>query len=262
MIPIITFIFFLLGLIIGSFLNVVILRLNTKKSFGGRSACMACKNTLAWFELIPLFSYVGLSGRCRNCKTKISIQYPLVELTVGIIFAALFLKFQDIFFLSAYAFAAMYAYYTLFFSLLLVAAVYDLKYKIIPDSLSITLGIISFVGLFLFNSSSILLPYWHMPSLLQFLAGPIIAAPFALLWLVSRGRWMGLGDAKLATSLGWVAGLYTAISGVVIAFWAGAIVGVFLLMFSGKYKMKSEIPFAPYLAFGVFLAFLLELHIF
>lgn len=262
MITVITFIFFILGLIIGSFLNVVIFRLNTKKSFGGRSACMSCQNKLSWFELIPLASYIGLLGRCRNCKTKISIQYPLVELAVGIIFAAFFIKFQDIFFLSAYGFAAQYAYYTLFFSLLLVVATYDLKHKIIPDVLSFILGVVSFLGIFLFDSAGVLLPYWHMPALLQFLAGPLVALPFALLWLVSRGTWMGLGDAKLAVSLGWLLGISVATSGIVLAFWIGAGAGLLLLLIPQKYKMRSEIPFAPYLAVGSFLAFLFNLNLF
>jgi prepilin signal peptidase PulO-like enzyme (type II secretory pathway) len=262
MLTIITFIFFTLGLIIGSFLNVVILRLNTKKSFGGRSACMSCKNTLSWFELIPLFSYVGLLGRCKNCKTKISMQYPLVELTVGVIFAALFLKFQDVFFLSTYAFAVTYAFYTLAFSFLVVIATYDLKHKIIPDSLSILLGIIGFVGLFFFDSSVMLLPYFHIPSMLQFLSGPLIALPFALLWLVSSGRWMGLGDAKLLVGLGWIVGLSVGLSGVIVAFWIGALAGIALIIFSKHYKMRSEIPFAPYLALGMLLAFLFNLNFF
>ncbi len=226
---------------------------------------MSCQHQLAWYELIPLFSYVGLLGRCRSCKTKISIQYPLVELAVGIILAALFLKFQDLFFFPAYAFAITYAYYAVCFSLLVVIAVYDLKHKIIPDILSLVLGVVSFLGLFLFDNVSNLgffVPYLHLPSLIQFLSGPLIAAPFVLLWLVSKGRWMGLGDAKLAISLGWIAGLYTAISGVVLAFWIGAVVGISLLVFSGKYKMKSEIPFAPYLVLGTLLAFVFDLHIF
>lgn len=223
--------------------------------------CMSCRNQLAWFELIPVFSFIGLRGRCRNCKTKISIQYPLVEIIIGIIFAAFFLKFQNIFFISTYGFAITYAYYALFSSLLVVVAVYDLKHKIIPDILSFVLAIVSFVGLFIFDNSGSL-PYFHMPSLVEFLSGPIIAAPFALLWLVSSGKWMGLGDAKLVISLGWFAGLSIAISGIVIAFWVGALVGLFLMIVFKKYGMKSEIPFAPYLIFGVLLAFFLNLHLF
>ncbi|MFA5770995.1 MAG: prepilin peptidase, partial [Patescibacteria group bacterium] len=94
----ITIIFFIFGLIIGSFLNVIIFRFNTHRSFGGRSGCMTCQKQLRWYELIPLFSYLGLKGRCSGCKTKISKQYFWVELLTGIIFAGLFLKFQNVFF--------------------------------------------------------------------------------------------------------------------------------------------------------------------
>lgn len=220
---------------------------------------MACENKLAWYELVPVFSFIGLRGRCRTCKTKISIQYPLVELTAGIIFAVLFLKFQDSFFLSFSEFALSYVYYVFMFSLLLVIATYDLKHKIIPDKASLTLGVLSFLGLFLFSNSVF---YPHLPSVLEFSAGLLIAAPFALLWLVSSGSWMGLGDAKLAVGLGWLLGLSRAISGVAVAFWIGAVAGLALIIFSKKHGMKSEIPFAPYLVLGAFLAFIFELHFF
>lgn len=259
MITILTIIFFCLGLIIGSFLNVVIIRLNTERSLGGRSACMSCQNKLTWYELIPVFSYLALRGRCRNCKSKISRQYPLVELASGIIFSVLFLKFQDIFIFNTLVFTFTYAYYAAVFSLLLVIAVYDLKHKIIPDSMALVLGILSFIGLFFFNVNGF---YPHLPSALEFLSGFIIAAPFALFWLVSKGAWMGLGDAKLAVSLGWLLGLSRAISGVVVAVWAGALVGLLLIIFSKKHGMKSEIPFAPFLVLGALIAFLFSLSLF
>ena len=260
-----TFIFFILGLIIGSFLNVVIIRLNTERSFGGRSGCMTCQNKLTWYELIPVFSFLGLLGRCKNCKNKISFQYPLVELITGLIFAFLFIKFQDLFFLNTLTFSFTYAYYAVVFSLLVVIAIYDLKHKIIPDTLSLILGILAFVGLFFLNTNSFLVFSGfslHLPTLLGFLSGPIIALPFAFLFLVSSGRWMGLGDAKLVLGLGWLFGLYVALSGVVFAFWIGAIVGLALVIFGKKYGMKSEIPFAPYLVLGTLLVFLLDLHLF
>src|SRR3989344_8987856 len=135
MILLLTIIFFVFGLIIGSFLNVVIIRLNTDKSFSGRSGCMACQNKLSWYELIPLFSFFVLKGRCRNCKSKISVQYPVVELISGIIFASLFLKFENVFYINTLAFSISYAYYVTMFSILLIIAVYDLRHKIIPDVL-------------------------------------------------------------------------------------------------------------------------------
>jgi len=262
MITIIAFIFFILGLIIGSFLNVVIIRLNTEKSFGGRSACMSCQNQLVWYELIPVFSFLGLGGRCRNCKTKISIQYPLVELATGLIFMLLFLKFQNIFFQNTFIFSLIYAYYAVMFSLLVVIATYDLKHKIIPDVLALVLGVLAFIGLFFFSTSGSLSFYPHLPSFLDFFSGLFIAAIFALFWLVSKGAWMGLGDAKLSVGLGWLLGFSMMLSGVVIAFWIGAIIGLLLVIFSKKHGMRSELPFAPYLVLGALLAFLFELHLF
>lgn len=259
MILIITFIFLILGLIIGSFLNVVILRYNTHKSFGGRSGCMSCQSKLCWYELIPLISFFALKGRCKNCKTKISLQYPVVEFISAVIFAGLYLKFQDILYANAIIFAVTYAYYATIFSLLLVIAVYDFKHKIIPDLLSFMFGLITFIGLFFFNEYGF---YPHIPSLMEFLSGIFIALPFALFWLISKGTWMGLGDAKLAIGLGWLLGLSRAISGVVVSFWSGAVIGLILIAFSKNHKMKSEIPFAPFLVLGFLIAFLFELHIF
>lgn len=259
---ILTTIFFILGLVIGSFLNVVILRLNTERSFGGRSGCMSCQKKLYWYELIPVFSYLGLLGRCSSCKSKISSQYPLVELATGLVFAGLFVKFQDIFFVNTITFAIVYSYYAAISALLVIIFVYDLKHKIIPDVLSFSLGILGFVGLFFFNTDGYQVFYAHIPSLLNFASGLFIAAPFAFMWMVSSGKWMGLGDAKLAIGLGWILGFSKAISAIVLAFWSGAFVGIFLILFSKKYGMKSEIPFAPYMIFGAILAFIFELHIF
>ncbi|MDP9249378.1 MAG: prepilin peptidase [bacterium] len=254
-------IFFGLGLIIGSFLNVVIFRLNTNRSFGGRSACMSCQKKLRWYELVPVVSFVGLMGRCLRCKTKISAQYPLIEFATGAVFAALYLKLEDAFLFTPGAFIAAYAFYATTFALLIVIAVYDIKHKIIPDSLALLLGALTFVGIFFFNIDDARLFYPHLPTLLQFLSGFMLAAPFALLWLVSSGRWMGLGDAKLAVGLGWLLGPSRLLSGAVLSFWVGAILGIILVAFSRKYKMRSELPFAPYLVLGAVLAFLFELHI-
>ncbi|MES2023138.1 MAG: prepilin peptidase [Patescibacteria group bacterium] len=259
MLFLLTFIFLILGLIIGSFLNVVILRYGTHKNLGGRSACMSCQNKLRWYELIPLASFVALKGRCAHCKTKISAQYFLVELIMGLIFAGLFLKFLNLFTGDILIFAFTYAFYAMMFSLLIVIAVYDLRHKIIPDTLALVFGVLAFVGMFFFGGYGV---HMHMPTMLEFLSGFIIALPFALIWLFSNGAWMGLGDAKLLLGLGWLLGISRVLSGVVIAFWSGAIIGLVLLAFSKKYGMKSEIPFAPFLVLGAVIAFIFELHFF
>jgi leader peptidase (prepilin peptidase)/N-methyltransferase len=258
---ILTIFFILLGLVVGSFLNVVIYRFNTSKTFGGRSKCMVCQSKLCWYDLFPLFSFLTLRGRCRYCKTKISIQYPLVELVTSIIFVGLFFKFQYIFFINTSAFCILMAYYSIVFSLLLVISVYDLRHKIIPDMLALILAFLSFIGLFLFSDYGIGFNP-HIPSVWQFLSGIIIALPFALIWLVSRGKWMGLGDAKLAVGIGWIIGIERIFSTVVLSFWSGAIVGLFLIFLSKKYSIKSEIPFAPFLVLAAFLSFIFNIYFF
>lgn len=261
MTSILALVYFGLGLIIGSFLNVVIFRLHTSRSFGGRSACMSCQKKLSWYELVPVVSFLALRGRCLKCKSKISIQYPMVELATGILFAALFLKLQNFFLSDPWAFIVAYAFYAAMFSLLLVIAVYDAKHKIIPDVAAVFFAALAFVGMFFLNIDDPRLFYPHLPSLWQFLSGIILAAPFALMWFVSSGRWMGLGDAKLAVGLGWFLGPARLLSAAVLSFWSGAVLGIILVAFSKKYKMRSELPFAPYLALGTLLAFLFELHL-
>lgn len=254
-----TIILFTLGLIIGSFLNVVIYRINTSKSLGGRSACMSCRNQLCWFELIPLFSFLGLKGRCRNCKTKISLQYPLVEFLTGTLFVSIFLKFQTLLLVEPFIFLITFLYYAIMFSILMVIVIYDLKHKIIPDILSFTFGFLAFVGLFFFTHDGL---YLHIPTVFDLLSGVLTALPFFLLWLLSKGAWMGLGDAKLALGLGWFVGISFALSALALSFWIGTIVGLYLIFFKKGYGMKSEIPFAPYLVLGTFLAFIFNLNIF
>lgn len=259
MTSVLTIIFFVFGSIIGSFLNVVILRYNTHKSLGGRSACMSCRKEIKSYDLIPVVSYCALKGRCRHCKTKISVQYPIVEILSGIIFALLFAKFSYLFYTSTLEFSITYAYYVAVFSLLLVIAVYDIKHKIIPDMLALFFGVMAFIGVFLFDIYGF---YPHLPFLSDILAGLCMSAPFAFIWLISKGAWMGLGDAKLAIGLGLILGMSKVLSAVVLTFWSGAIIGIILMLFSKKYGIKSEIPFAPFLMLGTFLAFIFEIQFF
>lgn len=220
---------------------------------------MSCKNQLSWYELIPIFSFIFQKGRCLNCKTKISIQYPLVELATGLVFLVLFLKFQNLLFKDIMLFSVAYIFYAILFSILLVIAIYDFRHKVIPDRLVLVFGILGFLGLFFSGF------YFYIPNLMEFFSGIFVALPFALLWLVSGGRWMGLGDAKLAVPIGWMLGLSGALSALVVAFWSGAIVGMILVIFSGrthKLGMKSEIPFAPFLVFGFFLTIIFNLNLF
>ncbi len=223
---------FIFGAIVGSFLNVVGLRLNSGFNLQGRSFCPSCGKTLSPFELIPVLSFLALRGRCKNCKAKISLQYPLVELWTALVFGLIYHKFG----LSLHALVL-----TTVFCIYTVILIYDLRHKIIPDSLvytSIFLGLL--VPLFLIHYS-----------LFDWLVGPIIFSVFGLIWLISRGRALGFGDAKLALSIGLLLGGVGALSAMALAFWIATAVTVPLMLFSKKnITMKTEIPFAPFMIIG------------
>lgn len=258
---------FVFGTVIGSFLNVVILRYNTGESIvSGKSACFSCAESLSWHEMFPVLSFFALRGKCGNCKSKISWQYPLVEFFTGLLFLSIYLKFNGFYFLnsnSPHLFSLgnlvsrhFYFYYFAIFSLLVVITVYDLRHKIIPDLLVFSFAFISLAWLIASEiTSHVGLANWDLA------AGPILALPFFLMWFFSGGRWIGLGDAKLALGMGWFLGLISGISAVILGFWIGAAVSLALLLLqklnlmSKSLTIKSEIPFAPFLILGLLAVF-------
>ena len=263
LIIIVALFYFIFGTIIGSFLNVVSLRYNTSKLLSGRSGCFSCDNKLKWFELFPIVSYIIQFGKCRKCKSKISIQYPLVEILTGVIFLGIFLKFSDLLFTSPHYLILLSIYLMIIFSLLIVILIYDLKHKIIPDDLVYTFATLSLTAMF-FDLSTFQL---SIPTILPILAGPILFSPFFFLWFVSSGKWIGLGDGKLALGFGWFLGLSLGASAVMFSFWIGALFGIALIILSSlnlrgkRITIKSEIPFGPFLIFGLLIAFFFDLNI-
>lgn len=239
----------LLGAIIGSFLNVVILRYGTGRGLNGRSGCLSCGGKLHWFDLIPIFSWLFLRGKCRKCNSRISAQYPLVELATAALFGLIFL-YTDL--------SIAFIWYAIICALLVVIFVYDIRHKIIPDSFSF-----AFMGMAFVQTLYMLPPhFWNYTfGWLDFLAGPIIAAPFYLIWFFSKGRMMGFGDIKLMLGIGWFLGFVNGIFAVMLAFWIGAIFGILLILVNrlkkgaSRITIKQEIPFAPFLILGILIQF-------
>lgn len=269
--------FFVFGTIIGSFLNVVVLRYGTK-TLSGRSACFSCGKTLRWFELIPILSFFFQKGRCRGCKSGISWQYPLVELITGLIFASIFLKHLSLLSLFSYSVILSLVIQLLLWSLLIALSVYDIRHKIIPDSLVYSACFISLllfgISYFIFPASAEASASRHISFLRDFWSGFLLAAPFAALWFFSRGRAMGLGDAKLILLFPWFLGLAKGVSALIIGFWLGAAVSLGALFlkavanylprrccpnFRGNLRhlgMKTEFPLGPFLVIGLLLVYL------
>ena len=240
------------GLIIGSFLNVVILR-RSILSVGGRSACMSCETELKWFELIPVFSWIALRGRCRTCGSAISVQYPLVEATTAGLFAVIGASYIALDPLRA-------GLSLLLIAVLVAIAAYDIRHTIIPDAWAYAFAAVAL-------ALSLLSGIPDSSSLLLYLAsGPLAALPISTLWFVSGGRWIGLGDAKLSLGIGWLLGPVYGVSAVFFAFVIGAVISVCILiplphvirvlsswgiasfrLHGADLTMKSEVPFGPFL---------------
>lgn len=245
-------IFFILGTVIGSFLNVLVLRYNTGRSLTGRSGCFSCGKKLRWYELLPVVSYLIQGGKCRGCGSKISTQYPLVELGTGVLFALTLQEFWPLFTIdgaSLYIPVLTVVFHLVVWSILMAITVYDIRHKIIPDGL-----VYAFIGLaFLYAALMEVDARWVG-------AATLMAAFFAALWFFSSGRWMGFGDAKLALGIGLFLGPSRGLAALILAFWIGALFGISLLLFRGRYAtMKVEVPFAPFLILGTVLTFFAHL---
>lgn len=248
------------GLLIGSFLNVVILRFDTGASIAkGRSKCFSCEKTLAWYELLPLFSFLAQKGRCRGCSSKISWQYPLVELLGALAFPLAYrfvpAAFTDLTGLVSFILTAK------LLCLYIVICVYDMRHKIIPDLFSYSAAGVALASIAL---------DWYVSGVLdtsRLVAGGVLFLFFFFFWAVSKGTWMGLGDAKLALSIGWFLGLWGGAGAILLSFWIGAVVSILIMLVqkvlaTGKgLKMKSEVPFGPYILIGFMIVFIWHLDI-
>lgn len=250
---------FIFGTIIGSFLNVVIYRYNSGMSpLKGRSQCFACGEELSWYELIPIVSFIIQRARCAKCSVRLSWQYPVVEIISGMIFVVIYALGKTL---------PETTYLLAVFSVLLVIAVYDLRHKIIPDGLVVFFAVLSLVWFLWMTGFPRAI---HFPYYWTLIAGPLLFSPFWALWLVSRGRWLGLGDGKLALGIGWFLGASQGASAIMLAFWIGAAFALMGLAIQKitrrgreeRLSMQSEIPFGPFLILGVFIVYFTHINFF
>lgn len=241
------FVFFF-GLAIGSFLNCVIYRLHLKElsSFmRGRSFCPHCKHFLSWKDLIPVLSFFILRGKCRYCGKKISWQYPLVEIATALLFILTY-NFLPVPWTSPW----VHFYYWTVISFSVIIFVYDLKHYLIPDK--IIYPAILIVSAFriwdLFQISNFEFRIFN-----PFISALAAAGFFLFIVLISRGRWMGVGDIKLAFFMGLFLGFPDILIALFLAFLIGAIIGIGLIL-AKKKTLKSEVPFGPFLVTGTFIS--------
>src|SRR3989338_541725 len=230
------------GACIGSFIAVINNRYNTGLPFlKGRSICFSCNTELKSRDLIPIFSFIFLKGKCRYCQSKIPKETFIIEILMGILTILISI-----------------------FATILLISIYDLKHFIIPDSFLIYFFIFSFLYIIL-NANSIT----H-----SFVAGLVLALPFLLIFLISKGTWFGFGDVKYILVLGFFLGLAQGLSAVILSFWIGATFALLALslkkliphinlpLFKNNFTIKSEIPFGPFLSLGIIISFYLSADLF
>lgn len=235
---------FLLGICVGSFINCLVYRLNNGLSpLKGRSICPKCKHQLAWFDNIPLLSFILLHGKCRYCGKPISWQYPLVELAAGIL-TVLVVQLSN-YELPALLAGGQFSIFNLIITYSLLAIfVSDFIYQTIPDEIVYPTLFIVFICL-IFQPLNFLIS--------NFLISLLVAGFFYFLVLITRGRGMGMGDVKLAGLMGLILGWPKIIVALYLAFLTGAFFGVILILLKKK-KFGQHIPFGPFLTTATFVS--------
>ena len=228
-----------LGAMIGSFLNVCIYRIPKGRSIvWPGSACGSCGHMLAWFENIPVLSYIVLRGRCRACRSAIALRYPLVELLTGAMFAGAWWLYGPSVLLVARL---------IFGCALIVLFAIDLEYHLLPNVITIP-GIV--VG-FAFS-------FFTPPGWVASLIGIVVGS--GVLWVIAEGYYrlrheegLGMGDVKMLAMIGAFVGWKLTLVTLMMASFAGSIVGV-LLIASRRGGLKYALPFGTFLALGAALA--------
>lgn len=276
---------FLLGAIIGSFLNVVavdsmkvymreklydrsetlyILRQLASKSFWKhlfthRSSCDTCDVVLTPKELVPVVSYLWQKGKCRSCETSFAPQHLYVELIAGVMFLLVFLQVFNSYEVLSGLFIAEVFYMFVFFSLALLLMIFDYEHMIVPNVLVYPMVVMAF-GAQLFGFVSV--P--QITVLESLIAAVILALPLFLFWLVSKGTWMGMADSKIALVMGALLGFSLGFTAWIFSFWIGAAVSIVLVMIARRnlnteqpqLTMKSAIPFGPFLILAMWFVYI------
>ena len=233
--------FFIIGIFLGSFFNVLIDRIPREEGFlVGRSHCDFCGHTLSWYDLFPLFSFLSLKGTCRYCHTFIGWKYPIIELTTGLSFAFIAAQSASGSFLETILLLGITSCFVIIFYT-------DLFSGIIPDSILTVLLLLEGIRFFV-------VPSPLFPVLFSFLGAGLF---FLCLYLMTRRKGIGFGDVKYAFVMGLLLGFPGIIIGLYIAFLTGALIALILIV-GRKKTFGSTISFGPFLVLGTFIALFWE----
>lgn len=228
---------FVIGLSIGSFINVLLYRLPKGENvLSGRSKCPHCKQNLAWLDLMPVVSFLVLGGKCRQCQKTISPIYPVIELTAAGLALLSYLA------LGGMAVVSL-VFWMVICQFFLVLFLFDLKSMILPDAVIATLLLFS-------------IAYWALSGILPTAAsswtaalggGVALSLILGSLWFLSKGRWIGFGDVKLAFAIGFLFGFFGGLLVLYGAFIAGGLVSVVMLL-TKKANLKTKLPLGSFIS--------------
>lgn len=269
---------FIFGTIIGSFINVLVDRVDTKESpFRGRSFCPYCHKTLAWWEMVPVLNYFYLKGKCSSCHHKLVIQYPVVEFCTGLFFALVFWRFFRFPLINLHLFLNLnlenllllisFFFWLYWIFVFLIISIYDFKKYLILSEVLIPAMMISlfwriFLGVMISIKHFTFLPqinlllgsqayvFGNYSYFISLILGTIFSGGLiSLLVYSTKEKAMGWGDTIVAIFIGIILGWPEAVIALIIAFLSGGFVSLILMALKKK-TMKSYLPFAPFLSFG------------
>jgi len=230
---------FLLGLLVGSFLNVCIYRLPRRESLAWpASHCTSCNRALSWFENVPVISWSLLRGRCRSCRASISVMYPIVELTTAVLFAGGY---------AIYGWTPILAVRLLFACAMIVLFVIDLQHRILPNVITVP-GIV--VGL---AFSAVLPPGWLASTIGAIAGGGALFLIAEVYYRVRGVEGLGMGDVKMLAMIGAFLGWQLTLVTLMLASFSGSVIGVGLMAFDRR-SMQAALPFGTFLAVGALIA--------
>jgi leader peptidase (prepilin peptidase)/N-methyltransferase len=241
----------LLGACVGSFMNVCILRIPERTFFKNtRSVCPSCQKKIPFYFNIPVFGYLFLKGRAACCGAKLSIQYPLVELLMALVFPLIYLKFPFMgldsdFFMLEVPTALRFLHAVTFISLMITMSVIDGKLMIIPDELS--LGMLCMTPLVVWMHPDL---DWISAGIGAALGGGVLYGVAWFYWLVRRQYGIGFGDVKLLAAIGGWLGWQSIFPTLFIGSIFGSIMALTYMIATRQFTWKAKIPFGPFLAAG------------
>lgn len=228
-------VFFLFGVVIGSFMNVCIFRIPVNQTIVTvPSHCPSCSHRLSWYDLIPIFSYILLRGKCRYCNKGISIQYPFVEILNGLLYILIYIVF---------GINLLSIIYCIFFSILTILSFIDFKHGIVPDKLNFIIFLLS-IPIIILNKQNIVL------HIVGFFA---VSVPMLLTALLTNG--FGGGDIKLYAVSGLIIGWKLALLSVFFMSVSASVYAIYSVLYKNK-KLNNTIPLVPFISFGIIVSVL------